>query len=1014
MKSKHLFRAIAYSSLSMLMLASVFSPINTINTTSITTVYAAETNYHTVTVSKSDISSLGFYKAVQNALYEASNNATTSKPYKIKVAAGTYSLTQALHIYPNTYLDMNGVTVKLATGAATNMMKFGDSEDTQSGYYYENIILDGGTWDANGGSNTVIKIGHGKNVTLKNLTVKNVKDAHLMEVAGVDGLTITGCTFKDQSLAVSADKLFYEAIQLDVLLESHIVGFRAEDIPMKNVVIDNCTFKNVPRGIGSHTAILNNPATNIEIKNCTFTDVKSAAIQGMNWVNCTITNNTIKNVPRGIAIYSIRDEGTFLSSTAKKEGGIDTKTPVTYVKPADDQKIVIKNNTITCGGVDPYADYEDTAILVGGVNFPKAHKGEDGDKLPAGNYYISGVTISNNTIKTIGHGIRLEDTRKATISENNITYNGGESKISYYGIQLREGSTAENINNNTITKPQSNGIFLYSGSSTKEINGNTITSPGKNGIDIEDSTTTEILDNKITSPSENGIYAFNNATVETIKDNTITSAKEAGIDIDKKSNVTTIANNIITTPKAHGIYLHNEATVSTISKNTITKSGAIGINIDTKSKVTSTISTNEIESAKTNAIYLHNGANVKKIESNNITKAGKQGIFIDASIATTISKNKITSAGANGISLFNKGQSGTITKNVITKSGAAGINVDKNSKITKTISSNTITSAKTNAIYLHNSANVKKIESNTLKAPGKHGIFVEKSTATTISKNKITTPAVNGIYIYNGGKSTTITGNTISSPKKYGIDIEKATGTTVSKNKVTSSGNHGIVVLNKGKIKTIKENTVTSAKGYGIFINAIKCNMSIVSNVVSKSSQNLIHINPNSASYTVTVTDNTLTGTSKVDGIYASSGKVAIADNTIKSCNNAIFIGVKTKGTVETNTYKSNKVNAVMTGSRIYTNLTAPTISKISKSGKTAAKISWKKVSNATEYVVYRSTKENSGYKAVATVNGKTSYTDKDLATGKTYYYKVVAQAKSRNGFVTIIGKDSKVKSIKR
>ena len=69
----------------------------------------------------------------------------------------------------------------------------------------------------------------------------------------------------------------------------------------------------------------------------------------------------------------------------------------------------------------------------------------------------------------------------------------------------------------------------------------------------------------------------------------------------------------------------------------------------------------------------------------------------------------------------------------------------------------------------------------------------------------------------------------------------------------------------------------------------------------------------------------------------------------------------------------------------------APKVS-VKKSGKTL-KVSWKKVAGASGYVVYRSNKKTSGYKAVKTIKkGKTvSYSDKKVKRGKTYYYKVRA-----------------------
>ena len=82
------------------------------------------------------------------------------------------------------------------------------------------------------------------------------------------------------------------------------------------------------------------------------------------------------------------------------------------------------------------------------------------------------------------------------------------------------------------------------------------------------------------------------------------------------------------------------------------------------------------------------------------------------------------------------------------------------------------------------------------------------------------------------------------------------------------------------------------------------------------------------------------------------------------------------------------------------------------KAGKRQATISWKKAKNATGYYVYRSTNSRSGYKKIATVTGRTSYTDKkSLKSKKTYYYKVVSIRKS--GSKVLTAKSSAYKAVK-
>ena len=82
------------------------------------------------------------------------------------------------------------------------------------------------------------------------------------------------------------------------------------------------------------------------------------------------------------------------------------------------------------------------------------------------------------------------------------------------------------------------------------------------------------------------------------------------------------------------------------------------------------------------------------------------------------------------------------------------------------------------------------------------------------------------------------------------------------------------------------------------------------------------------------------------------------------------------------------------------------------KAGKKKATVSWKKISYASGYEIYRSTKANKGFKKIATVKGsKSKYVSKKLKSKKKYFYKVRA-------FVTVGSKkyyslDSAVKKVK-
>lgn len=75
-------------------------------------------------------------------------------------------------------------------------------------------------------------------------------------------------------------------------------------------------------------------------------------------------------------------------------------------------------------------------------------------------------------------------------------------------------------------------------------------------------------------------------------------------------------------------------------------------------------------------------------------------------------------------------------------------------------------------------------------------------------------------------------------------------------------------------------------------------------------------------------------------------------------------------------------------------------------------KLTWKKVSGATGYEIYRATKKSGTYKLIRTINSgsKTTYTNKKLTTGINYYYKIrvfrnVGSKKYYSSFSSIVSK---------
>ncbi len=126
----------------------------------------------------------------------------------------------------------------------------------------------------------------------------------------------------------------------------------------------------------------------------------------------------------------------------------------------------------------------------------------------------------------------------------------------------------------------------------------------------------------------------------------------------------------------------------------------------------------------------------------------------------------------------------------------------------------------------------------------------------------------------------------------------------------------------------------------------------------------------------------------KKSGTYkkiATVSKNTYEDLTVKT-NTSYYYKIRTVNRV-------NKVNGYGSYSSVKTGkqIAQTSVSLIRTTSDTEAKISWKKVSGATGYKVYRSTSKNGKYTVVKTFSKgtTTSYTNKKLKTGKTYYYKV-------------------------
>lgn len=507
---------------------------------------AAVTEETVISVSSEDISYYGFTRAVQSALNTARDNAAADHPYTVVVPEGTYDLDYVLRVYSNTTLDLRGVTIIRRGAGAGNMLRVGseDGENTGAvGYVYENVRVFGGTFDGNYGENTMIKAFHTRNFTMDDVTLLHEKEGHMTEFAGVDGLTIRGCTFQDQQL--TPGNYGYEAIQIDVLHPFHITNGRCEDLPVSNVLIENCTFDDMPRAIGSHTSVHNVPHDNIVIRNNIFTNMTSIAIQGLNWTNVNISRNYIDNAPRGITVYSEPGGCTYLSSLLSQKGNTQSHVTDAYQTPAASNIEICENVLMNIGTTgDKYAWYSSQGIAVIGEKLDSKSPVDSGDEsggLPAGDYYINGASIHDNYIDIRGSGVRVEDARNVKVVDNEILCSKNSVvNDNYYGIVVRNNASASTVSYNSIKNAEMNGIYLRgtNGGKVNNVRFNRIEDTGNYGIGIYDMSIDKLEDNDILNTGNTGLF-MDNSPASSIRWNRIRKCGSSGVWITYASPLST-------------------------------------------------------------------------------------------------------------------------------------------------------------------------------------------------------------------------------------------------------------------------------------------------------------------------------------------------------------------------------------------------------------------------------------------------------------------------------------------
>ena len=568
-----------------------------------------------ITINESVLEPSGDITAVlQNALNEAQRKASADNRYVIEVKTDSPQIyiNKPLRIYSYTTLDLTGRTIMLKGGTKTHMLTFGvPSQNSYKGYdEFRDIKLIGGVWDGNGAyyrDNVLAKMGspassditgtnliQGAHVTgfsMQGVTLKNVYNNHLMEIAAAKDVTINNCTFADMVLPPAKYSkpeydLCREALQIDVCNSKFGDYYTSGDAVLgcHNVTVSNSSFRNVIRGVGTHR-VSDDGFTNLTISGNVFENINDKNLKGSTDYTCY-----------GISLYSAKD-------SVIRDNSFNNCKEAAVVIWDDCSGTEIKGvNTVN--GDCRYGILVRDGILksITGVSVK-------GTKESA--IYVSGASVrdadESDRIKDVN------DSYVADISSNKIV-NCGKS-----GIMVDSSSKIGNIEKNNIKNTSACGIGLW-GAEVKTVSNNMII---------------------LTKAGKDGIY-ISGSDVGDVNSNTVRKAGGIGITADKKSFIKNISFNKIIKSKDSGIIIRKDSTVNTVKGNDINKSGSSGFRISTA--LVKNIEKNKIKYPKGTALLVEKDSVVRLVAGNTFYKYKGLAVSQNESLIGEIRSNRSSAA----------------------------------------------------------------------------------------------------------------------------------------------------------------------------------------------------------------------------------------------------------------------------------------------------------------------------------------------------------------------------------
>ncbi|MFD5656908.1 right-handed parallel beta-helix repeat-containing protein [Streptomyces hirsutus] len=405
----------------------------------------------------------------------------------------TYGVSTFLVVYDRTTVWAYGATIKAVgtTGLLRNFL----SSETFGGYSgHSHIQVLGGIWDGNAadagvgtvtGMTNVVGFVHCSDITVRDVTIRNVSSAHALEFNSTDGGKALNCRFegfKDNS--GDGSRGFAEAVQIDLAKSgSSSIGL-FDNTPSRNIVVSGCYFGpslrlGPPgRAVGSHTTAAGVYYDNIQVVGNRINGAVQEGIHGYGWRRAVIADNIITGTGMAGIKYTGPDPATagytLLPDTPDIHGNvIDTNATEGAVQvmgyaTALIRGVTIHGNTVrSSGNVGLRADYCTGPVFTGNVIDTTASTG-----LLV--QYGRDATVSGNSLRdTASNAINMSGCVGGAVTGNTVNTTGANFGV-FVGAVTGTASTDMLVSGNMVTAAASAGIRLSTGAVRCTVTGNKV------------------------------------------------------------------------------------------------------------------------------------------------------------------------------------------------------------------------------------------------------------------------------------------------------------------------------------------------------------------------------------------------------------------------------------------------------------------------------------------------------------------------------------------------------------